>query len=424
MKREIIKSERAGEQYTRIIHDSGLEILIHKMPEMSVKRAMFGTRYGSVDTMFRTSDDADFVTVPNGIAHFLEHKLFENEDTDVFDLYAKTGASGNAYTSFDRTVYYFDATDNFIPSLRILLDFVQKPYFTEETVNKEQGIIGQEIRMYDDSPGWQVFFGLLQGIYHENPVKIDIAGTVESIAQINADLLYRCYNTFYNLHNMVLSISGDVNEEEILAVCDELLRPSEDKKLESIVPEEPLTVASAYVEKNMEVAVPMFNLGYKFSPVSSEDCAKYYVLCNIMMGMIADETSDFYKRLYDEGLINSAFGYESFVGNGYFVPIFSGESRDPETVKRLINEEIERCMREGFDKEQFECITKSHYGSNIRSFTCPEDMASNMVGAFMLRWDSAFSAIEALAEITVEDVHKFLCERFDTDNCTLCVVKK
>ena len=164
MTREIISNDRTGEKYTRIKHDSGLEILIWKTEGYSIKHALFGTRYGSVNTTFKTRDDADFVTVPNGIAHYLEHKLFENEDCGVFELYAKTGAFGNAYTSFDRTCYLFSCTENFIPSLKILLDFVQKPYFTEETVRKEQGIIGQEIRMYEDDPNWRVFFNMLGGI--------------------------------------------------------------------------------------------------------------------------------------------------------------------------------------------------------------------------------------------------------------------
>ncbi len=422
MKKEIIANERTGEKYTRVLHDSGLEILIWKMEDHSVRHAIFGTRYGSVNTTFKTKDDEDFVTVPNGIAHYLEHKLFENEDTDVFDLYAKTGAFGNAYTSFDKTCYLFSCTDNFIPSLRILLDFVQKPYFTEETVRKEQGIIGQEIRMYDDNPNWRVFFNMLEGIYHENPVKIDIAGTEESIAKINADLLYRCYNTFYDLHNMTLAIAGDVDEEEILALCDEMLIPSENKELISIVPEEPDTVAKKYCEQKLEVAVPLFNLGFKAAPVSNEDSVRCEVLSDIVLALLADETSDFYKKLYDEGLINSTFSSETFSGDGFFVPLFGGESREPEKVSELICGEIRRCMKEGFDKEQFEMIRKSYYGSIIRSLNNPEAVATSLINAGLRRAGDAFSVIEAVASVTLEDAEKFLSERFDPDNCTLSVI--
>ena len=199
MEKKIVKNERTGEQYTYVKHPTGLDIYIWKMEDYSTSYALFGTKYGSINTKFKTKNETDFITVPNGIAHYLEHKLFENEDCDVFSLYAKTGASANAYTSFDKTCYLFSCTDNVYESLEILLSFVQSPYFTEETVQKEQGIIGQEIRMYDDNAGWRVFFNMLQGMYQNHPVKIDIAGTVESIAKINADLLYQCYNTFYNL---------------------------------------------------------------------------------------------------------------------------------------------------------------------------------------------------------------------------------
>ena len=423
MTKEIISNARTGEKYTRVLHDSGLEILIWKTEGHSVKHALFGTRYGSVNTTFKTSDDPDFVTVPNGIAHYLEHKLFENEDCDVFDLYAQTGASGNAYTSFDRTCYLFSCTDNFIPSLRILLDFVQKPYFTEETVRKEQGIIGQEIRMYDDSPDWKVFFNLLEGIYHENPVRIDIAGTQESIAMINADLLYRCYNTFYNLHNMVLAIAGDVDEDEILSVCDELLKPCENKNLISIVPEEPDKVKDSYKEQSFEVAVPMFNLGFKSKPVSNEDIVRETVLCNMAEELLMGETSELYKTLYDGGLINSAFYFETFSGDGFFVPIFGGESRDPEKVREMLDAEIKRRINEGFDPESFEIAKKHYYGSLIKGLGSPESIATGLINAGLRGTGDAFSVIEAVADVSLEDVNACLKTRFDTDNSTLSVIR-
>ena len=210
MEKKIITNEKTGDKYVYIKHDSGLDILVCEMEGFSTTEALFGTKYGSINTRFKTGKDKDYTVVPEGIAHFLEHKLFENEECDVFDLYAKTGASANAFTSFDKTCYLFSCSDNYKASLEILLSFVQSPYFTKESVDKEQGIIGQEIRMYEDNPSWRVFFNLLSILYHSHPVKIDIAGTIDSIAKIDADLLYKCYNTFYNLHNMVLAIAGNV----------------------------------------------------------------------------------------------------------------------------------------------------------------------------------------------------------------------
>ncbi|MDE6666274.1 MAG: insulinase family protein, partial [Ruminococcus sp.] len=215
MEKNVIKSSRTGDSCIHVKHKSGLDIYICEMEGFSGTEALFGTKYGSVNTMFKMRDDEEYTVVPEGIAHFLEHKLFENEDCDVFELYAKTGANGNAYTSFDRTCYLFSCSKNYQDSLKILLDFVQKPYFTKASVDKEQGIIGQEIQMTNDNPEWRVFFNMLRCMYHNHPVKIDIAGTIESIAQIDADLLYKCYHTFYNLNNMVISIAGNIKADEV-----------------------------------------------------------------------------------------------------------------------------------------------------------------------------------------------------------------
>ena len=196
MNKEIITSPRTGDSCIHVKHKSGLDIYICEMQGFNSIEALFGTKYGSVNTMFKTAADKDYTIVPEGIAHFLEHKLFENEDCGVFELYAKTGASCNAFTTFDKTCYTFSCSKNYEENLKILLDFVRKPYFTDENVDKEMGIIEQEIKMTNDNPEWLVFFNMLSGMYHSHPVKIDIAGTVESISHIDADLLYRCYNTF------------------------------------------------------------------------------------------------------------------------------------------------------------------------------------------------------------------------------------
>ncbi|MBS6163048.1 MAG: insulinase family protein, partial [Clostridiales bacterium] len=206
-----VKSARIGDHYYEVQHPSGLKILVYPKNDNNSTYAVFGTRYGSVDMAFHLKGEQEVHRVPAGIAHYLEHKLFESEDGDAFARYAKTGAAANAYTSFNNTCYLFSTTDQVYESLEILLDFVQSPFFTEQTVQKEQGIIGQEIRMYDDDPQWRVMFNLLECLYHTHPVKIDIAGTVESIAQITPEYLYLCYNTFYNLHNMVLCIAGNVD---------------------------------------------------------------------------------------------------------------------------------------------------------------------------------------------------------------------
>ncbi|MGN1416766.1 MAG: EF-P 5-aminopentanol modification-associated protein YfmH [Oscillospiraceae bacterium] len=421
MNKKIIESKRLDEKYTVIEHPSGLRICIWKMEGYSTSHALFGTKYGSVNTTFKTKKDKDFITVPNGIAHYLEHKLFENEDCDVFQLYAQTGASGNAYTSFDRTCYLFSCTDNFEKSLEILLDFVQKPYFTEETVAKEQGIIGQEIKMYDDNPDWVVFFDLLEAVYFNNPVKINIAGTVETISHITPELLYQCYYAFYNLQNMVLSIAGDVDEDKILEICDRLLIPNEDMELQTVFPDEPDEIVTPLVRKSMEVAVPIFNLGYKCAALEGREMLKAEVETNLVMYLLAEKTSDFYKKLYDDGLINSTFSTEVFSGDGFFMPIFGGESRDPEKVMELINAEIERCKIEGFDREQFENAKKAYYGSLVKDLNSPSDIATNMINKTMCGL-TAFDELEIAAAVTLEDVENRLKAQFDTSRGVLSII--
>lgn len=421
MNKKIIESKRLDEKYTVIEHPSGLRICIWKMEGYSTAHALFGTKYGSVNTTFKTKKDKDFITVPNGIAHYLEHKLFENEDCDVFQLYAQTGASGNAYTSFDRTCYLFSCTDNFEKSLEILLDFVQKPYFTEETVAKEQGIIGQEIKMYDDNPDWCVFFNLLEAVYFNNPVRINIAGTVESISHITPELLYQCYYAFYNLQNMVLSIAGDVDEDKILEICDRLLIPNEDMELQTVFPYEPDEIVTPLVRKSMEVAVPIFNLGYKCSAYEGREMLRAEVETNIVLYLLAEKTSDFYKRLYDEGLINYTFSTEVFCGEGFFMPIFGGESRDPERVRDLINAEIERCKKEGFDRELFENAKKAYYGSLVKDLNSPSDIATNMINKTMCGL-TAFDELEIAAAVTLEDVENRLKSDFDTSRAVLSII--
>lgn len=422
MEKQIVKNERTGEQYTYVKHPTGLDIYIWKMEDYSTTHALFGTKYGSINTKFRTKNEPDFITVPNGIAHYLEHKLFENEDCDVFSLYAKTGASANAYTSFDKTCYLFSCTDNVYESLEILLSFVQSPYFTEETVRKEQGIIGQEIRMYDDNAGWRVFFNMLQGMYHNHPVKIDIAGTVESIAEINADLLYQCYNTFYNLNNMVLSIAGDIDEDRVLELCDKLLKNNGNPELETAFEPEPETVCQREVVQQLEIAVPMFNIGFKAKPETGIDALRADIETNFLISMMVGGTTDFYKRLYDEGLINSTFSKETFSGDGYFCSIFGGESRNPRLVRDRIVEEIERRKKVGFDEESFNNIKKAYYGSLIRDLCDAETIATNMLNSGMEKL-SAFDAIETVVAVKFEDMAKRLEKQFNTENVTISIIE-
>ena len=422
-KPEIIRSTATGFSCLHVRHESGLDIYMMPMEGYHSSYALFGTKYGSINTRFRLRGEPDYVEVPAGIAHYLEHKLFENEDCDAFEQYARTGASANAYTSFDRTAYLFSCSENFAASLEILLSFVQNPYFTKETVEKEQGIIAQEIRMNNDEPGWRVFFNMLRAMYHNHPVRIDIAGTEESIRKIDADLLYRCYNTFYNLHNMVLSVAGNIDPEEVLAICDRLLRRCEDQGLEEIYADEPDSVVKHYVEDTLPVGTPIFSLGFKLQPKSGMELVRAVMLADISFDAILGSSSRLYNDLLSEGLINFEFSADTpFTGDGYFVLSVTGESRSPEIVRDRILAELERVQKEGVDREIFERIKRVNYGSTIRSFSNVEANASMMLHSYMCGVPP-FATADILASLTYGDACDFLRESLDLGEHVLSVVR-
>lgn len=417
-----ILTARTGDSCIYVKHPSGLDIYICEMEGFSTVEALFGTKYGSINTMFRTGQDKDYTTVPEGIAHFLEHKLFENEDCDVFDLYAKTGANANAFTSFDKTCYLFSCSKNYKESLSILLDFVQKPYFTPESVAKEQGIIGQEIKMCDDNPNWRVFFNLLNCLYHNHPVKIDIAGTVESIARIDADLLYKCYNTFYNLNNMVLSIAGNVKADEILEICDKYLKPCEDKGLETVFPDEPESIVRNEIVENQPVGIPLFNIGYKCTPKNGTERLRAIIQAEISASLLTDSSSEFYQRLISEGIINSGFDYECFCGDGYFSLIFSGEVKNPFRVRDEILSEFERIRNDGIDEDMFQNIKKSIYGKLVRQLNNVEEVANIMINSHM-DGVSPYDEAEILSDMTSSDVLDFIRTELIDEKLAISVIK-
>jgi predicted Zn-dependent peptidase len=417
----IISNQRVGEQYTRIKHSSGATICLCPMPWLSATYALFGTKYGSVDSTFKTRNDVDFVTVPAGIAHFLEHKLFENEECDAFKLFAATGANANAYTSFDKTAYLFLCSQNFSKNLEILLKFVQEPYFTDETVMKEQGIIAQEIKMYDDSPEWRVFFNCLENVYHNNPVRINIAGTTETIGQIDKDLLYRCYNTFYNLNNMVISIAGNFNADEALEICDRLLKPNVDIGLQAVIPEEPREVKQHIVREKLAVGIPLFQIGFKLPNEFSEIPDKY-VHYNIFMEVVFGNSSAFYNQAYESGLINETFNVGVFNGRGFFLCVADGEAREPEKVFAAIKAEIARLKKEGLSEEDFARIKRQTYGELIAPLESAESVASSMLNAEFEGLESMFVPLEVAATVTFDNITAILAD-FDAENSCLSIIE-
>jgi len=417
---QTISSDKLGESYYKIKHKSGLTILLHPMQEYNSVYALFGAKFGSVNRSFKTSLEDDICTVPDGIAHFLEHKLFEGEVEDAFVSYSRTGANANAYTSFDRTCYLFSATEKVYESLEILLNFVTHPYFTKETVEKEQGIIGQEIKMYEDDPNWCVFLNLLKALYWENPVRIDIAGSVESISEITPELLYRTYNTFYNLGNMVLSVAGNFEVDKVVALADKILKKSDDIEIENIFPNEPDDVFLKKIEKSLEVAMPLFEIGFKEKP-DSENSLKGQIMNEMLLDLIFGESTEFYQRLYNDGTISSVFGYEVMASEGYLINIVGGEAPDPEKVYDEVINEIKRVKEEGLDEALFENVKKAFYGSKIFSLNSVEGVASSMMSSYFDGYD-AFDIVDTVSQITLKDLEARLKTQLFEEKSSISVI--
>lgn len=419
---ETIRSSRIGENYQKILHPSGLTILLYPMEGFSSAYAMMATNYGSVDETFKASQGDSFTTVPAGIAHFLEHKLFEGEDGDAFSRFAKTGASTNAFTSFDRTAYYFSCTDRFQESLEILLDFVTHPYFTPQTVEKEQGIIGQEIKMFDDDPDWRVYFNLLGALYHDNPVRIDIAGTVDSIAKIDADLLYRCYNVFYNLRNMALVVTGRFDPAVVLETADRILTPSPDLQLVRGVTQEAASIRADKVEIHLPVALPIFQIGFKGVAGTERENLWGKIADEVLLDIIAGDSSPLYRRLLEEGLVNQTFDGEAMANRDYAITGFSGESRDPDRVREEIVAEIRRLGQDGIDSAAFERVKKAVYGRYVGMYGRVDALAGLLVTTQFAGVD-AYEVLEMLASLTLEQASARLTQSFNTELCALSVVR-
>lgn len=408
MKNTLVESKLLRDGYRCVKHASGLTVFIYPKAEMRSTYAVFGTRYGSIDKVFKRSDEDKAETTPAGIAHFLEHKLFESEDGDAFGRYAEIGASANAYTSFETTRYLFSCTENAEQALEILLDFVQSPYFTKQTVEKELGIIGQEIKMYDDDPQWRMMFSLLRAMYHTHPIKDDIAGTVESIAELTPQMLYSCTRGFYAPSNMVLSVAGKITLAQAVDACKRngLYRARAPHEVEWDIPAQtgPLPHKEAFF--TMPVTKPCFGVAYREEPLAEGDL-KRELLLDMLGDLVVGGLTKLYRRLYDEALVNPEFSGDFIAVRGACTVAFTGESDTPRQVVNLLQEEIERMRREGVDPEVFMLVKNQMYGELLGDVEAVDDAAEEAAAA-CLKGRTLADEIAALAALTVEDANALL----------------
>ncbi|WP_418301389.1 EF-P 5-aminopentanol modification-associated protein YfmH [Lysinibacillus fusiformis] len=391
--------------------ENGLDVYILPKKGFSKTFVTFTTKYGSIDRTFVPIGQTDSITVPDGIAHFLEHKMFEKEDGDVFQKFSEYGASANAFTSFTRTAYLFSSTDNIYKSTETLLNFVQEPYFTEATVNKEKGIIGQEITMYDDQPDWRLYFGTIENMYHHHPVKIDIAGTIESIDGITADHLYTCYNTFYHPSNMLLFVIGAVDPEEMMT----FIRDNQGKKefsepvsIQRFFDEEPTEVAINERTLNMDVQKPKVYVGLKAKEtnLSGREMLKHELSVQIALELIFGRTSNFYERVYEEGLIDETYAFDYTLENGFGFAMIGSDSSEPDKLTSAIKEELAKFEGNShFENADLERIKRKKIGFFLRALNSIEFIA-NQFTRYSFNDMNLFDVVPVLEELTIDDLYK------------------
>lgn len=403
-----IKNERLNESYRFIETESGLKVGVYPMPGYGGVNAVFATKFGSNDRHFLA--DGKEYNVPAGVAHYLEHKMFESEDGDAFDKYAKTGANANAFTTFDKTCYFFSATENVDESLDILLDFVTKPYFTPETVEKEQGIIGQEIKMYEDSAGWRLLFGVLNGLFVNHTVRDDIAGTIDSISQITDKLLYDCANAFYSPSQMTLCVAGNITVDRVLAACERAGFTPKKVNVKKITYSEPDEIN--YSEKTIEMPVSSYMVGIGFKEkMSSPVSAKEEIIGSIIMDVLCGPISKLFNKLYDENIINGDFSGEIFSGDDYYASIITGETNEPDRLISEIQNAIDVLKTSGINEDDFITTKKSLYGNMIVDFENAEDVATNMVSSHF-KGRNLYTNLDVLSELTLDEANAQLKQMF------------
>ena len=425
MKFEKISNEFLNETVYTATHKSGLPVFVLEKLDFKKFYAVISTKYGSNNAQFKLNGEGEYIEIPDGTAHFLEHKLFEQPDgTNAFDKFSKFGANANAFTSFSNTAYLFSTTSDFYESLDHLLNYVFTPYFTKENVDKEQGIIAQEINMYDDDPEWRVFFNMLRGMYINHPIRKDIAGTVESISEITDKTLYDAYNVFYHPENMVLFLAGNVDIEKLEKILDKNVEKRENRfdiSLKEI--NEPDTVKESYISEKLSVSIPMFSLGYKDvnNNVCGKELARKSLITSIMVKLFSSDSSPLYQKLYDSGLINDSFYDDVTLNEDYGFVQFGGESENPDKVMELIKEEAERIKKEGFQKEDFERIKNMFYGKYIKSFNSVESVGNSFCSNYFLGI-GIFDFLEIYDTITLDDINKGFKELFLEERLVMSVI--
>ena len=422
---EIIENCKVKEKVYIEKLQNGLTVMCIPKSGIQKKFIIWGTHYGSNDSKFIVPGESKVTEVPKGVAHFLEHKMFEQEKgKNSLDVLTSLGVSANAYTTNDHTAYLYECTDKFYEALDEFMDYVQHPYFTYENVEKEKGIIGQEIRMYDDYPEWKVYLNALEAMSHSNPVKLDITGTIETIADIDKDILYKCYNTFYNPGNMCLVVCGDFEPRAIMEeIKKRLIEKTSNGEIKRIYEDEEESIVKQRVEEKMDVSMPIFTIGIKEKNYDTKEKVKKHIAIEILLNLLIGESSNLYDRLYKKSVIFAMPSIDYEFTDNYGHVLITGGATNPDEVFEEIKSELQKFKESGIDEKDFERIKKMIYGEYIKEYNDVTDIARMFLSDFM-KGINSFDYLEEIETVNLEYAKQILNEVFDINKMVLSVVKK
>ena len=406
---------------------NGLQVYL--LPKMGFEKTygLFSTKIGAIDTTFIPLNKDEMIKVEDGIAHFLEHKMFDMSDGDASEKFAKLGASTNAFTSSSRTAYLFSTTSNEYACIELLLDFVQKLEITPESVEKEKGIIGQEIKMYDDDPDWQVYFGSIQNLYQQHPVAVDIAGTVETVNRTDKDMLELCYNTFYHPSNMMIFVVGNIDPDKAMATIKE----NQDKKNFSLANpivlkkvNEPKEIKTKEKVLTMDVEMNKIIVSIKVNEIleNPKDKIKRELALNLLFDLLFSKSAKLYNDWLNQGIINDSFSASFTQERDYAFIQIGCDCNDYETLKEKLLDLIKDFDTIKIDQEDFNRIKKKNIGLFINMFNSPESIA-NLFSRYYFEGTNAFDLVDEVAKLAIDDIYDVF-KYFDLQYTSVCIVKK
>ncbi|MBP3597652.1 MAG: insulinase family protein [Clostridia bacterium] len=418
---QIIENDKIKEKVYIKKLENGLTIMAIPKKGVQKKYIIWGTNYGSVDNHFMINDEE--VLVPDGIAHYLEHKMFEQRNgKNSLDVLTSLGVDANAYTTNNYTAYLYECTDNFYQALDEFMDYVQNPYYTDENVEKERGIIEQEIMMYDDYPEWAMYMNAMKLMYHNNPINIDIAGTKESIAKIDKETLYKVYNNFYVPENMAIVVCGDIDENEIFGELEKRItikaNPNEVKR---IIADEPENIVEKIKDENMDISMPIFMIGYKDKILNPKEMIKKDLAIEILLNIIIGKSSNLYKRLYEDGLIFSEFGFDYEFARNYAHVYIQGQSADIQKVITEMKNEFDYFINQGIKDSDFNRVKRKLYGEFVKSYNDVSSIGNSFIGKYF-KGINLFDYLEEFESLNKEYVEEVLRNVFKEEKKVISII--